>query len=90
MIYDVRCRQCDRRDEIVRTVDERDTDLPQCCGQTMRRIISLNQNIHPDFEPYIDENISRTGDGVWVKSKQHRQELLRQNGLSEAYGKGWI
>lgn len=46
--------------------------------------------IIPDFEPYYDEHISKSGEPVLVESKQHRKKLMQENGVTEAYGKGWI
>ncbi len=91
MLYDVKCDKCGGIQEIVRTVAERDKDLPRCCGEDMHRIIS-RQNVHPDFEPYLDDNIASTQDNyqpVWVKSKKHRRQLMKEHGVVEAYGKGW-
>lgn len=90
MIYDCKCDECGRLHEIVRKMDERDKDLPTCCGQVTRRVIS-RQYAHSDFEPYLDENLAdKNGNPRWIKSKQHRKEVLTREGLSEAYGKGWI
>jgi hypothetical protein len=88
MIYDVKCKKCGEKQEIVRTVADRDKDLPVCCGETTRRIISLKQNIVPDLEPYVEENLGEKP--VYIKSKQHRKEVMRKEGVYEKYGKGWI
>jgi hypothetical protein len=39
-------------------------------------------NIITDLTPYLDENLSHTP--ILVESKQHRKQLMRENGLVEA------
>lgn len=87
MIYECKCDVCGRKEDIIRRLDDRDKDLPHCCNQEMRRIIS-GYRVVSDLDPYLDENL---GDKpVWVKSKKHRERLMKEHGVSEKYGKGWI
>jgi putative FmdB family regulatory protein len=83
MLYEYRCHSCGETTECIRSVAERD-NAPTCaCGGATRKIISIHR-IHPDFKPYYDDNL-QTG----IKSKQHRQRVMKEQGVTEAYGKGW-
>ena len=85
ILYQYRCQSCNEITEALRSVDDRDR-APKCdeCGGLTRKIISLSYRVHPDFEPYYDENL-QTG----IKSKQHLKQVMKEQGVSEAYGKGW-
>lgn len=86
MIYECRCELCLKTEDIVRSVADRDKDLPICCGKVMKRVIS-RYNVVGDLDPYLDENL---GDKpVWVKSKKHRERLMKEHGVYEKFGKGW-
>ena len=76
--YDCECQMCHTRQEIVRTIAERD-NTPECCGLPMRRLVTINFHVHGDLEPYLDENLGH--DPVWVKSKKHREQLCKERGL---------
>lgn len=84
-IYEYQCLKCLKVQDAYRKVAERENS-PECCGQKTKKIIS-NYNVHPDFEPYIDHNL--TDKPQWVKSKQHRKKLMQEHGVTEGYGKGW-
>lgn len=86
MIYECKCDECGRLEDIVRSVDDRDKDLPYCCSKQMRRIIS-GYRVVSDLEPYLDENLGEKP--VWVKSKKHRERLMKEAGVYEKFGKGW-
>ena len=85
ILYQYRCQSCDEIAEALRAVEDRNR-APKCdeCGGATRKIISLSYRVIPDFEPYYDENL-QTG----IKSKQHRKKVMKEQGVSEAYGKGW-
>lgn len=85
-IYTCECKSGHRQD-YHSSVEERNK-TPKCetCGSETKKVIS-NYAVVPDLEPYLDEHIG--SEPVWVKSKQHRQRLLKENGLSEKFGKGW-
>jgi len=85
MLYEYRCQTCREITEAHRSVAERD-DAPECsqCGKHTRKIISV-QRVHADFAPYYDENLE-TG----IQSKQHRKKVMKEKGVVEAYGKGWM
>lgn len=84
MMYEYRCRKCREITTAMRSVENRD-DAPECehCGGKTRKIISLNK-VHADCEPYYDDNLQ-----THIKSKQHRKKVMKEQGVSEAYGKGW-
>lgn len=82
-LYSYRCNACDETTDAVRAVEDRH-DTPACeCGGETRKIIAP-YTVHPDFEPYYDDNLE-TG----ILSKQHRKKVMAEKGVSEYYGKGW-
>ena len=87
MLYEYRCqnKDCTELTEAYRSVENRN-DAPECshCGAWTRKIISVNYRVHADFEEYYDDNLE-TG----IKSKQHREQVMKEKGVTEAYGKGW-
>jgi hypothetical protein len=40
--------------------------------------------VQPDMAPYWDENL-QTG----IKSRQHRKEVMREQGVAEKFGTNW-
>lgn len=84
MIYDYACIACDKHTEAVRSVNERN-NTPPCehCGGVTRKVISLSRPI-PDMAPYFDDNLQS-----YVTSRQHRKELMRQQGVYEKFGQNW-
>lgn len=85
-LYDYECQTCGKRDTAIKPIAERNKG-PACCGGAMKKIITAYW-VHPDFEPYLDENLH--SEPVWVKSKQHRKELMNEYNVYEKYGKGWM
>ena len=87
LLYEYRCRNEDCREitEAYRSVKDRN-NTPECseCGGPTRKIISI-QRVHPDFEPYYDDNLETD-----IQSKQHRRKVMKEQGVTEAYGKGWM
>lgn len=82
-IYEYRCQDCNEITDAFRSVSNRD-DAPECsCGGETKKIIS-SYRVHSDFAPYYDENLES-----YVKSKQHRKKVMKEKGVTEAYGKGW-
>jgi len=84
LIYQYRCRDCKEITEAIRKVEDRDEPvLCDGCGGDCRKIISLSRP-HPDMQPYYDENLE-----THIESRQHREKVMKEKGVSEAYGKGW-
>lgn len=83
-LYDFKCLKCGSEKEILMKMVE--YKRPLCCEQEMQRV--FNHMVVPDVEPYFDQNISHNGE--YVKSKKHRQQLMKKHGVSEKFGKGWI
>jgi len=83
-VYEARCQTCSELTEYIRCVADRD-NVPECkhCGKDTRKIISLS-NPHPDFQPYYDDNL-QTG----IQSRQHRNKVMKEQGVMESFGKGW-
>lgn len=85
-LYTCRCKTCSKEQDYYASMAECH-DTPTCeCGSTTEKIIS-SYSVVGDLEPYLDQNLGEKP--VWVKSKQHRAELMRRANVSEIYGKGW-
>jgi len=86
MIYEYRCKviDCQMTTTAVRCVDDRN-NCPECrfCGGVTRKIISLPK-VHGDMKPYYDDNLQ-----THIRGKQHRQAVMKEQGVSEHYGQGW-
>lgn len=79
-IYDYECPNCGTQRDIWAAIDENE----KLCGclNWMKRLISAPR-INPDLEPYWDENLGK--DPVYVKSHQHRKQLMGERGLVDPY-----
>lgn len=59
-------------------------DCPPCkCGGETDKIIS-GFRVIGDLDPYYDDNLQ-----THIQSRQHRQKVMAEQGVSEAYGKNW-
>jgi len=54
------------------------------CGRNGERYFGNPPAVRMDMPPHVDEHISCTGSKTLVKSRAHRRELMRRNGLREA------
>lgn len=78
-LYDYECPKCGEVSDVWAKME--DTTLKHSCGHFMRRLIS-RFNINPDYEPWRDDNLcGQDGVPVWVKSRRHHKQLLRERGL---------
>lgn len=85
-MYSYKCPKCQKtEDKFNKMADHKNG--PECCGEIMRQHFT-RQYVHGDFAPYWDENLGEKP--VYVESKQHRKKLMKDLGLSEKYGKGWV
>jgi len=81
--YEYRCQTCKEITEAARSVADRN-DCPPCdCGGETRKIISSYVAIS-DLTPYYDEHLQTN-----IQSKQHRQKVMKEQGVSEYFGQGW-
>lgn len=84
-LYDYKCDRCDVITEKFGKVSE--VKVCEKCGDKMRRLITTNYNVHGDLEPYVDYEMSSKP--VPIKSRKHREKMMREHGVAESYGKGW-
>jgi hypothetical protein len=68
-VYSIFCKKCGSIDEVVRTIDERDT-LPDCCGAKMTRAMCALM-VQSDITPYQSQV---TGEMIKTR-RQHRNHL---------------
>ena len=82
-IYRYRCNACrDVTEAFRKMADHKDT--PACkCGAETRQILSLPK-VFSDIDPYFDENLE-----TQITSKKHRRRVMAEQGVEEAFGKGW-
>ena len=84
-LYDYRCPKCA---EIVELFGSANEGPRKCeCGAEMKRLITTNYSVHGDMEPHLDYEMSSKP--VPIKSKKHREQMMREFGVQERYGKGW-
>lgn len=82
-LYTYACNTCGRETDEFRSVAERNA-CPTCeCGGSMRKIIA-GYRVIGDLEPYYDDNLQ-----AHIRSKQHRKEVMRDQGVSEKFGTNW-
>ena len=83
-IYDYHCANCGDLQDIWAKIDEMELICPGC-AMSMTRLISPARIIC-DIEPYFDENLADVKtcpQGQWVKSRQHRKDIMKEQGLRE-------
>ena len=82
-LFSYECSICKQITDEFRSIANRN-DCPKCeCGGETQKIIARYAAIS-DLEPYFDINLESH-----IKSRKHRQEVMREKGVSEKYGKGW-
>lgn len=81
--YAFSCETCGAVRDLYRSVAERNDPVTCECGASMHRTI-IGHNVIGDLEPYYDENLD-----THIKSRQHRKEVMREQGVYEKFGKGW-
>jgi putative FmdB family regulatory protein len=82
-IYQYECGDCQEITDAWRSVAERN-DCPKCeCGGETKKIISA-YHAHGDLEPYFDDNLQ-----TFIQSKQHRKQVMQEQGVFENIGQGW-
>lgn len=84
-IYVYECGDGHRTEDIARIEDRKNAVECGDCGAKASRVI-VAASVQPDIEEYFDENIVPSGSsspGVVVKSRRHRERLMRENHLVE-------
>ena len=87
-LYDFRCdsKKCGK---VVESYAKMDETTKKCdCGAQMTRLITTRFTPISDLEPYLDPHIGK--EPRWIKSRQHREKVMREEGVYEASGKGWV
>lgn len=82
-LYSYECLACKQVTDDFRTVEKRN-ECPTCeCGGETRKIIA-HYAAHGDMDPYYDWNLD-----TYIKNKNHRKKVMREQGVDEKFGKGW-
>ena len=83
-LYTYECSTCAGIEEAFRSIANRN-QAPECsvCGTITKKIIS-GYSVVGDVEPYYDDNLQS-----YIKSKQHRKQVMREQGVMEKYGRNW-
>ena len=79
-IYEYQCGKCKAVKNEFRAIDDRN-NCPECCNQSMKKIIS--SNVRPDIEPYVDIHMLGPDRPVYVKSRQHKKQLMKEHNVRE-------
>lgn len=83
-LYDYKCPKCGEIIDVWAKIEEMHKECNQC-GGVMYRLISPTRIIC-DIAPYFDENLAdskKSPHGQWVQSRQHRKQLMKEQGLRE-------
>lgn len=82
-IYALMCDTCASQQDVFRSLANIDKDLPQCCGQSMRRRICAPM-VQADIQPYQAMGIDvATGKAPIISSRSEHRDYLRRNGYVE-------
>lgn len=82
-LYEVQCGICGKRQDIYRKIEDREKDLPLCCGNAMHNILSPSM-INADIQPYRAIAIDKaSGERPYITSRRQHKEFLRRNGYVE-------
>ncbi len=83
-LYDFKC-ECGVAVECIAKIDEK--VKCQKCGQTMKRQMPFTHGVNMGASGaygYYDENLE-----TYISTNKQRREVMRKQGVGEAYGKGW-
>lgn len=83
-LYAYQCPACGGTKDEFRKLAQRN-DCPECdsCCVKMQKLLG-GHSVIGDFAPYWDDNLQ-----AGIKSKQHRKQVMKEQGVSEKFGKGW-
>src|ERR1700741_404986 len=76
-IYSMKCQQCNKQQDIYRSVAEMNRDLPQCCDVEMTRQITAPY-VMADIQPY-----KSMIDGSMIESRSKHRTHLKDHGMIE-------
>lgn len=85
-LYLYSCPLCGEVDNVWAGVNEM-RKVHDECGKTMKRLISPTR-INPDIQPYIDTEMS--WEGTHIRSRRHRDEVLKEKGLYAKTNNRWV
>jgi len=82
-VYEFECLKCGHVTEMILPLALADVRVTSCerCPSKARKIVSRLQNVKPDWEPYLDENLG--DEPVMVEGRGHRRKILKEKGLEE-------
>lgn len=72
-VYACECGICGRESDYFATVAERNDHVPECCGQTMNRIVSASF-VQEDIPAYVSPTTGRV-----ISSRAARRDDLRRS-----------
>lgn len=83
--YDYECPRCGTIEDVITGMNEIFISCPKCNKEAAKRLFSppVSKPVC-DIEPYWDENI--TGTPVYITSRAHKAEVLKQHGLKMRKG----
>ncbi|MBT7628786.1 MAG: zinc ribbon domain-containing protein [Desulfobacula sp.] len=83
-IFDYKC-ECGKEIEVITRHDE-NAKCPEC-GKEMKRLLTGKIGISMGVGPYgyYDDTL-----GAYVSTNAERKRLMKEQGVSESYGKGWM
>lgn len=85
-LYDYKCEECDKIQEHYKKIAD---STHKCeCGGIQNRTLTTQFYAQSDIEPYLDPHIGK--EPMWIKSRQHRREVMKSQKVYELVGKGWI
>lgn len=83
-IYEYKCKCGYSGDHIAKPGEEK-LPCPKCDHQMDRQFhASFGINMGVGAYGYFDDNL-----GCYIRTNAHRREVMKEQGVSEAYGKGW-
>ena len=75
--YDFICESCKKTSEVFCSIDDRAGQTCEHCGGALKQQI-VAPYVPQEFVPHFDKGL-----GVYVNSRQHRKQIMRQKGLIE-------
>ena len=78
-LYDYKCKKCNKKFEDFKMVSEMKTSICPECGGEAENVFTPCRFNFSIFHDYVDYHI--TDAPVHVKSREHKKQLLKENGL---------